>query len=53
MQRRLTAAIEAAMHADNMLQKGDLDGQATWLRVLAAIKEMQSEEPPDCDVTVH
>ncbi len=39
------AAIEAAMKADAMLEKGDLDGAAVWLRFVAAINEMQREEP--------
>ncbi len=33
------APIHAAMRADAMLEKGDLDGQAVWLRILRATKE--------------
>jgi hypothetical protein len=36
-----TAAIEAAARADALLDKGDLDGQRVWLRILKAIDEMQ------------
>jgi hypothetical protein len=36
-----TAAIEAAAPADALLDKGDLDGQRVWLRILKAIDEMQ------------
>jgi hypothetical protein len=31
------APIHAAMRADELLDAGDLDGQAVWKRVLAAI----------------
>ena len=37
----------AAMHADAMLDKGDLDGQAVWLRILAAVKELLDTQPGD------
>ncbi len=40
------AVIEAAMKADAMLEKGDLDGQAVWLRILRATKELLSKERP-------
>jgi len=39
------AAIEAAMKADAMLDKGDLDGAAVWRRIVAAVNEMQRAEP--------
>ncbi len=38
------AALEAAQRADAMLEKGGLDGQRVWTRVLAAVKEIQREE---------
>ncbi len=34
------APIHAAMMADKMLEVGDLDGQATWKRIIAAIDEL-------------
>ncbi len=34
------APIEAAMRADAMLDKGDLDGYAVWKRVLKAVEEL-------------
>ncbi len=37
--------IEAAMRADAMLEKGDLDGYATWKRVVKAIEELRRVEP--------
>ena len=41
------ASIEAAMRADKQLKAGDLDGQAVWLRVLKAVKELQATSKPD------
>ncbi len=38
------AALEAAQCADAMLEKGSLDGQRVWKRVLAAVKEIQRQE---------
>ena len=40
------APIEAAMRADTMLEKGDLDGYAVWKRILKAVEELRSEERP-------
>ena len=34
------APIEAAMNADAMLEKGDMDGQRIWLRILEAVREL-------------
>ena len=39
-----TAAIEAAMKADAMLDRGDLDGAAVWRQIVAAVNEIQREE---------
>ncbi len=39
------APIEAAMRADAMLEKGDLDGYAVWKRILRAVEELQGTEP--------
>ena len=38
------ADIEAAKLADAMLAKGDLEGRAVWLRVIAAIEQMRARE---------
>jgi hypothetical protein len=38
------AALEAAERADAMLEPGDLEGKALWLRVLNAVEEMQRKE---------
>ncbi len=39
------ASIEAAMRADKRLDAGDLDGQAVWLRVVGAVKELLQQKP--------
>ncbi len=38
------AGIEAAMRADAMLEKGDLDGKRAWLRIMKAVDELQRQE---------
>ncbi len=35
------APIHAAMRADAMLDKGDLDGFSMWKRILWAVEELQ------------
>ncbi len=40
------------MQADELLEAGDVDGQALWKRVLAAVDELLSEERPE-GVEVH
>ncbi len=34
------AALEAAMQADAMLAKGDLEGQTVWKRIVRAVEEI-------------
>ncbi len=41
------AVIEAAMRADKMLEQGDLDGLATWNRILRAIEELRAGKRPE------
>lgn len=38
------APIFAAMEADRLLEEGDLDGAATWRRVVKAIHELTGME---------
>ncbi len=38
------APFHAAMQADELLDQGDMDGKAVWLRVLAAVKELLAKE---------
>ncbi len=40
------ALIEAAIKADAMLEKGDLDGYAVWKQILRAVEELLSKERP-------
>ena len=46
------ADIEAAMRADELMEAGDMEGRAVWLRIIKAIEELLSEERPD-GVEVH
>ena len=46
------APIHAAMQADKMLEAGDLDGLATWNRILRAIEELRAGNRPK-DATVN
>ncbi len=39
------APIHAAMRAVALLEKGDLEGQAVWKRVLQAVGELQETAP--------
>ena len=39
------APIHAAMKADDMLERGDMDGRAVWLRIVDAIRDMQRQTP--------
>ena len=41
------APIFAAMEADAMLDKGDLDGERVWLRILKAIEDLLNTRPGD------
>jgi len=47
------APIHAAMRADAMLEKGDLDGLAVWKRIIRAVEEMLNREPPAAGEAVH
>ena len=38
------AYMHAAMRADELLAKGDVEGERVWLRVIEAIKVMQDTE---------
>ena len=44
------APLEAAMRADAMLETGDLNGYATWRRILRAVEELQGQEPRSGEV---
>ena len=44
------ASLHAANRADEMLDKGDMDGRALWGRIYEAVIELEREAP---DTTVH
>ncbi len=44
------ASIEAARRADALLEQGDMEGRAVWIRIIAVIKELEATEP---EGTVH
>ncbi len=46
------APIHAAMRADELMETGDMEGRAVWLRIVKAIEELLSKERPD-DAEVH
>ncbi len=37
--------IEAAMRADELLERADLDGYTVWKRILRAVGELQGTDP--------
>ena len=39
------APLEAAQRADAMLEAGDMDGHAVWLRIVKAVEELLRGEP--------
>ena len=41
------APIHAAMRADELMETGDMVGQAVWKRMLKAVDELLSESRPD------
>jgi hypothetical protein len=41
------APIQAAMRADAMLEARDVEGQAVWRRILAAVDELVSADRPE------
>ncbi len=41
------AGLKAAQRADDMLDRGDMDGLAVWKRILAAVEEIARTEPAD------
>ncbi len=47
------ASFEAALGAEAMLERDDLDGAAVWKRILGAIRELQDREPARPGTAVH
>ncbi len=48
-QHSVKAAHHAAMNAEKCLERKDFDGQAVWMRVVVAIKELQDQDWPQED----
>ena len=46
------APIHAAMRADELMEAGDMEGEAVWLRIVKAVEELLAKERPD-DAEVH
>ena len=46
------APILAAMRADELMETGDMEGRAVWLRIVKAVEELLAEERPD-EAKVH
>ena len=44
------AALQAAMQSDTLLEAGDMEGAATWRKIIKAIEVLQATEP---DGAVH
>ncbi len=47
------APIFAAQQADRCLEVADLDGKATWMRVIGAIKELLDQQAPGSGTPLH
>ncbi len=47
------AWFEAAQRADELLEAGDLDGTATWRRIVKAVETLGDTSPPDEETPVH
>ena len=41
------APIHAAMRADELMETGDMDGRAVWIRIVKAVAELRQREPGD------
>lgn len=40
------APIHAAMNADELMEAGDMEGRAVWLRIVKAVEELLSKDRP-------
>jgi hypothetical protein len=47
------APVHAAMRADELLAARDVEGCATWRRVVRAVKELLDDQPPGEGKVVH
>ena len=42
-----TAALEASMRADELMESGDIEGARVWMRIVEAIEKLASEKPEE------
>ena len=47
------APIHAAMRADEMLDEGDMEGRAVWLRIVKAVGVLLDTEPPGARAAIY
>jgi hypothetical protein len=41
------ARIHAAIRADELLEAGNMEGKAVWMRIMKAVDELLSEDRPE------
>ncbi len=41
------APLHTAMRADELMETGDMDGRAVWLRIVKAVEELLAKERPE------
>ena len=44
------AVFHASQRVDELLERGDMDGRAVWLRIHKAVQELLKERPGDGEV---
>lgn len=44
------ATLHAAQRAEELLVNGDIEGQRTWLRILARINALEAAPPPSAQL---
>jgi triphosphoribosyl-dephospho-CoA synthetase len=42
-----TAALEASMRADELMESGDMEGARVWMRIIEAIEKLVKETPEE------
>ena len=40
------ATVQASMKADEMLERGSMEGRSMWLQIIRVIDELQSDKRP-------
>jgi hypothetical protein len=47
------APSRAAQRADELLADGDVEGHATWVRIVKAVRVLLDDQPPGAGDAVH